>query len=190
MPMAFTIHVNILVLALERMINMKMIKARSLDSGDGDFDDTCILHPVWNILHATSAWKLGVLRVWAEKNILKLHKKKLFLKKKIFEIFFLQKKNLLPSILQASSLASTMGATTFTGLPIDLTTNASSTSIIIRRKVKIKNLNFKQSCLQNSIPLIFVGILAIDLSINVYFTQTPQVVLPPFVKIFSLPSSL
>ena len=46
MPMAFTIHVNILVLALKRMINMKMIKARSLDSGDGDFDDTCILHPV------------------------------------------------------------------------------------------------------------------------------------------------
>ena len=82
MPMAFTIHVNILVLALKRMINMKMIKARSLDSGDGDFDDTCILHPVWNILHATSAWKLGVLRVWAEKNILKLHKKKQFLKKK------------------------------------------------------------------------------------------------------------
>ena len=92
LPMAFTIHVNILVLALKRMINMKMIKARSLDSGDGDFDDTCILHPVWNILHATSAWKLGVLRVWAEKNILKLHKKKQFLKKKIFEIFCLQKK--------------------------------------------------------------------------------------------------
>ena len=117
-------------------------------------------------------------------------KKTIFEEKNIWNILSAKKKNLLPSILQASSLASTMGATTFTGLPIDLTTNASSTSIIIRRKVKIKNLNFKQSCLQNSIPLIFVGILAIDLSINVYFTQTPQVVLPPFVKIFSLPSSL
>ena len=57
---------------IARMIFCKNNCMDVFDNENGDdfgnelmrMTDTCILHPVWNILRATLEWKPSVLRVW------------------------------------------------------------------------------------------------------------------------------
>ena len=108
--------------------------ARSWCENNLEEPATCTLSPWWNSQRATWVWKPDVLRAWE--------------KKRIPRILLKIGSHLRPSILQANSLASTMGATTLTGLPIDLSFHNAEVDQVI------------QLHLQNSIPLILVGIFA------------------------------
>ena len=102
--------------------------------------DTCTLHPVWNILHATSEWRSSVLRAWT---------------KTFAQPDFLDSGGKWPPPQHPPSQ--------LTGIHhgrhhVDRASHRPEIKMLHSQRSKGLQMSWKSN-LQNSIPLIFVGIL-------------------------------
>ena len=144
----------VILILIVRMIEAIIVAMIIIDGGY-DFDnddgddfgkelmttiDTCTLHPVWNILHATSEWRSSVLRAWT---------------KTFAPPDFLDSGGKWPPPQHPPSQ--------LTGIHhgrhhVDRASHRPEIKMLHSQRSKGLQMSWKSN-LQNSIPLIFVGIL-------------------------------